>query len=348
MRILILGPIVNERTSGGVAVFDEGLYHGFNELGDFAQIISIDKSSSIDNLVAGKPTNKKHKIFFRFRRIAKLIKKFEPDLVISSVQYSIGIKKYKRKWPKATYVQVLHGTPCPVNGIFKAWCINFAARYSRKHFDKLVTVSHLSWAINKKINRVECDEIINTGCIPPSNFNGSKEKKYDFCYVGRLVKDKNIEKMMDSLIEIQKERHNLKVCIAGYGELEHLFYPGGKYDLDFVTFKGKVEHPNVFSIYSDSKFFISLCELEACGLAFSEAAICGCNPVSALSSGQTYLFRGKPFYHTIDTSNVNIMTAELKMVLDNHVEITKGDIGELIEIFSFKNIAKKYKNLVEL
>lgn len=344
MKVLIIGPVVNENTSGGVAVFDEGLCKGFIENGDEANVLSLEKSSSLNNIVVGSKQSSSIRIIMKFGRIAKEIKKYEPDLVISSLQYSLGIKKYKRKWPHAKYVQILHGTPCPINGRFKAWCVNYVARYSKKHFDKLVTVSHLSWAINKKINRVECDAIINTGCSIKSADN-VQEKKYDFCYVGRLYRDKNIEKMMEAFVSLHEKNTNINVCIAGYGELEDLFKKGQKYDLDFIDFKGKLCHDEVSRVYSESRFFVSLCELEACGLAFSEAAICKCNPVASLSSGQTEFFRGFDFYHTVDTSNVEKLTTDLENVLTKYVEITTSDIEKIADFFNYKTISKKYKDL---
>ena len=344
MKVLILGPVVNEKTSGGVAVFDEGLCKGFIENGDDANILSLEKSSLIDNIVVGNKQSTSKRILMKFRKIAKVIKQNEPDLVISSLQYSLGIRKYKRKWPHAKYVQILHGTPSPVNGRFKAWCVNYVARYSKKYFDKLVTVSHLSWAINKKINRVECDEIINTGCsikAPNTNF----QKKYDFCYVGRLYRDKNVDKMMEAFIRLHEKNSNIKVCIVGYGEQDYLFNKGGKYDLDFVYFKGKLNHDDVSKVYSESRFFVSLCELEACGLAFSEAAICKCNPVASLSSGQTEFFRDFDFYHTVDASSIEKLTNDLEIVLSNYVEITSKDVNKIADFFSYKSIARKYKDL---
>lgn len=347
MRVLILGPVVNDKTSGGVAVFDEGLCNGFKELGDEANILSIDKSNNINNLSIGIRNPKPSKIFFHFGKIAKAIKRYEPDLVISSLQYSLGIKKYKRKWKNAKYVQILHGTPCPINGRFKAWCVNYVARYSKKYFDKLVTVSHLSWAINKKINRVECDAIINTGCTLLPSSKISNERKYDFCYVGRLYRDKNIELLMDAIIKLHETKPEIKVCIVGYGEQEYLFKNGEKYDLDFVDFKGRLEHNLVSSVYQNSKFFISLCELEACGLAFSEAAINGCNPIASLSSGQTAYFREKEFYHTVDTSSLANLTKELEQIHSNFKIISEEEVHNLMEMFSFSNIADRYKKLFD-
>jgi len=349
MRVLILGPVVNETTSGGVAVFDEGLYGGFRQLGDEVNILSIGKSQAIENIVLRIWKPKPLKILFHLRKAAKLIRLFKPDIVISSLHYSLGIKKYKRYWPAAKYIHILHGTPCPINGRLKAWCVNCAARYAKKHFDKLVTVSHLSWAINKKINRVECDAIINTGCscAPTTDWSASRKKDYDFCYVGRLYRDKNIEKMMDAMVALRGVKKDLKVCIAGFGEQECFFQKGGKYDLDFVDFLGRVNHDEVSRIYASSKFFISLCELEACGLAFSEAAINGCNPIASLSSGQSQFFVGKEYYHVADASNVDALVNDLRNIMNNYVEICQDEIDNLATLFSYKTIAGKYKALIQ-
>lgn len=348
MRVLILGPVVNETTSGGVAVFDEGLLHGFKENGDEISIISMTKSSKIENIVVGKNKNTILSFFMAFSKIAKQIKKYKPDLVISSLQYSIGIRKYKRAWKKAVYVQILHGTPSPINGRLKAYLVNFVARYSKKHFDKLVTVSHLSWAINQKINRVTCDYIINTGCALslPDRSAFTKNRQYDFCYVGRLFRDKNIDLIIDALIKLHYDDPSLKVCIAGYGEMEDLFI-AGRYKLDFIDFLGKLPHEKVAEVYQNSKFFISLCSLEACGLAFSEAVINGCNAISSLSSGQTPLFDGYSFYHSVSNLNVDVLYESLKRIYKNYQIIDYEDAKSISSIFSYSNIANQYKNIAE-
>ena len=73
MRVLILGPVVNENTSGGVAVFDEGLYSGFSELGDYVNIISIEKSGLINNIVV-KTKNKQIKFYLN---LIELLRKYK-------------------------------------------------------------------------------------------------------------------------------------------------------------------------------------------------------------------------------------------------------------------------------
>lgn len=349
MKVVILGPSVNETISGGVAVFDEGLYDGFLHLGDDVLLISANKSAKIKNICVFNKDKSPIHILFKKRKIGKIIKNFEPDLVISSLHYSLGIKTYKRMWKKACYVHILHGTPCPSNGRFKSFLINWSSRFCRKHFNKLVTVSHLSWAINQKINRVTCDSIINTGCTLeiPRESELKKDRIYDFCYVGRLYKDKNIDLLIPALQKIYQKNNKLKVCIAGYGELEYKFKKGNEYDLSFIDFVGKLEHDKVSQVFQKSKFFVSLCSLEACGLAFPEAAINGCNPIASLSSGQSPLFSKFNFYHEISNLSVDSIYNDLLMIYEKYVEIDYESILEIKNLFNYKIIAKKYKDLVE-
>lgn len=62
MKVVILGPVITSETSGGVAVFDEGLYDGFKNNGHDASVISIVKSININNTFLSKKTG--HFLFY--------------------------------------------------------------------------------------------------------------------------------------------------------------------------------------------------------------------------------------------------------------------------------------------
>ena len=345
MRVLILGPVINEKSSGGVAVFDEGLYKGFKDLGDDVQILSLSKSSSFDNLFIGKGNLPVKKIYFHFRKLAKQIKKFEPDLVISSIQYSIGIKTYKRFWKKATYVQVLHGMPCQINGRFKVWCINKVAKYSRKHFDKLVTVSFLSYAINKKINLIECDKVIHNGCaLTPTNINLNRD--IDIIYIGRLFRDKEVELIGDAFCDLLKSNPNFHLVIAGYGELSPLFTKG-KFKDSGIHFLGKLSQEQVRQELQRSKFFISMNPLEPFGTVFSEAVMNGCNIITQSTTGSCSLFVHKDYFHVADCTSSKELSLRLKDILKSYVPISSQEVEHFVEYLSFSRCAKEYKELIK-
>lgn len=346
MRVLILGPVINENSSGGVSVFDEGLYQGFMNLGDEAQILSLEKSSNFKNIYLKNGKISVRRILFCFGAFARCIKKFEPDLVISSLHYSIGIKKYKRYWKKATYVQVLHGMPCQINGKFKAWCINQVARYSRKYFDKVVTVSFLSYAINKKINLIKCDKVIFNGCNLIPAKETSKNRDIDIVYIGRLFKDKEVEMIGDAFKILLDKKPNLHLACAGYGELSHLFTEG-KFKNSGIEFLGKLSQEEVRTVLQRTKFFISMNPLEPFGIVFNEAVINGCNIISQSTFGACSIFVHKNYYHVADCISPNELSNRLLDILDNFVPISKDERENFIESMSFSRCAAEYKSLCE-
>lgn len=350
MKVMILGPIVNDVLSGGVGVFDEGLYSGFKSLGDNVEIISVSKSSKINNIVVGKKaTDNKNRVYFSFRKIAKIIKLNRPDLVISSLQYSLGIKKYKRFWDKALYVQVLHGMPCPINGKFKCFLINKAARFGKKHFDKTVTVSFLSYAINKKMNLITCDKVIYNGCNFDSTIfnNNSLIRDVDFIYIGRLFKDKEVEMICDSFLKLKEKDKNINCVVAGYGELENLFTKG-KYANSGINYVGKAKQSEVYDLLKRSKFFISMNPLEPFGIVFAEAVCCGCNVITQCTSGCVPFFMGKNYFHQANCVDSNELADRLCKIFNEFVEIGIDEKKYLIDLFSFKKVAEEYKKLFDL
>lgn len=345
MKVLILGPVVNEVLSGGVGVFDEGLFKGFNDLGDNVNIVSVSKSSSIDNIIVlKKPSNNTKHIYFSFGKIAKIIKENQPDLVISSLQYSLGIKKYKKCWSKATYVAVLHGVPWNRNGKIKAWCVNQVAKYSKKYFDKVVTVSFLSYALNKQMNSLVCDKVIHNGCLLNMTEN-NKNRVYDIVYVGRLHKDKEIEMIADAFVELLKNNSNLKLAIAGYGDLENLFKTG-KYSKTKIEFLGRLSQSDVSNLLSKTKFFISMCPLEAFGIVYAEAAMNGCNIISPSSVGAAPIFMHQNYFHVADCCDKDELANKLHETLSNFHEIPESEKKRIEIYFSYKRCAEEYKNLV--
>ncbi len=334
MKVLILGPVINNEKSGGVAVFDEGLYDGFLKRGDDAKIISDDKSKRINNIV----------VSFSFSKIAKIIRLEKPDLVICSLKYSLGIGAYKRKWNSATYVQVLHGFSCPVNGKLKAWLINSSLRRVHKKFDHVVSVSQLTNAINKKINLINSDKIIINGVdIEPHTQDDKKE--YDFVYIGRLFKDKGINLICEAFTKLKRIRPDFSFAVAGYGEEESLFLPGGKYYGESICFLGRLDSAGVKNLLSKSKFFISLNSLEPFGIVFTEAIVNGCNIITQSTSGCASVFLKKPYFHICDAINSKELTLSLQNIHDEFVNISIKERKQIASELSFKRCADEYASL---
>lgn len=350
MKILVLGPVLNGSLSGGVGTFSENLVLGMRKLGHEANIISIAKSSALDNFVIRSKKYTNLQIILRLRKIASLIKTKQPDIVISSLQYNLGIKLYKKYWSKAKYVAVLHGMTCPINGRLKSAIVNWVARFSTKHFDKTVTVSYLSQAINKKIFGINCDGVLPNGIdcselLSKAELMPFQDRKYSFLYLGRLYKDKNVDLLADAFIEAHKHNPNITLAVAGTGPMSPLFEKNGKYDVPGIIYLGKISHDMVFDVYSQAKCFISLNELEPLATTFMEAAICGCNLISPYTSGQNQLFFNDCVLHCVDITNYKTLAFGMLDALSNSNEISNEKISFYKTKFSNVSMAKRYLDL---
>lgn len=350
MKVLVLGPVLNDELSGGVGTFSENLVKGFRERGDEANLISLAKSTAIDNIVVPSSHYNDFSIVLSLPKIAKVIAKEKPDLVVSSLQYNLGIKKFKRAWPKAKYIAVLHGVTCPVLGKVHSALVNFVARYSKKHFDSLVIVSSNSLAINWMIFGIKCDAVIPNGIGIDERSASYQESRpsnriYDFLYLGRLVADKNIIPLCRAFLNLLKRRPFLSLAVVGWGELEHLFLPEGEFCHPNIKYIGKVPHEKTFEIYRKAKTYVSLHPLEACSLSFGEATLCGCNVAGPISTGNLQTYYGQPYFHVIDISSAVTIEAGLEKCLENYSPISDEQMAFLSKELSNKTMADRYAAL---
>lgn len=350
MKVIILGPVLNSKRNGGVATIDESLVYGFRENGDEANIISLDKSDAIDNIVVPAKKYGTFSIIRKLSKMAKIIGKEKPDLVISSLQYNLGIKKFKKKCPTAKYVTILHGMAKPINGRLKAFAVNYVARYSCKHFDVVSTVSYISQAINANFYKIKCNTVIPNGILTNS-INPvqvcSEKREFDFIYVGRLFRDKRVDMIADGFIKLLEKNNNLKLAIVGGGEMAPLFQKGGKYNSPNICYFGQQNHEKVYEFFRRSKIFISLNELEPLATTMMEAAINGCNIITPVTSGVTQLFLNDPAYHNADISSVDSLADDMERALADYCPPTEERIAEYKERFSAKRMAERYADLVK-
>jgi glycosyltransferase involved in cell wall biosynthesis len=260
------------------------------------------------------------------------------------LQYSIGIKKYKKVNKNAKFVQILHGYPCPINGKKKAWEINQVAKYSRKHFDYLVTVCYLSWGINEKINLIHCDAVIPCGCTLQAA-EPTSTKKYDLVYVGRLYRDKRVDLICDAFLRLCKENPSLRMAVAGGGEQAELF-TSGRFKDPHIKYLGLINHAKVNEVFASSKFFISLNELEPFGTVFLEAVTQGCNILMPYTGGPVEYLGKRDFTHFIDVSSVEHVARDIKCALPQYRQVTKQEEQSFVDEFSYKRVAQEFIDLV--
>lgn len=353
MKIIVLGPVLNQKSSGGVAAVSESLVDGFRMLGHDANIVSLEKSSNIDNVVVGNKKSSSLNVVLSISKIAKYLKKEKPDLVISSLQYNVGIKKYKKASPNTKFVAVIHGMVTPIRGRLRGLAINAVARYSSRHFDAMTTVSYLSQATNYRFYGIKISSVIPNGIGDVKEFAASEaelhsDRPFDFLYIGRLAKCKRIDLIVEAFKMLRKQTgKDLRMAVAGGGELSYLFDNRGELEASGIKYFGLIEHKNTPELYKLSRCFISANELENLGIVFMEAALAGCNIIHPYTCGGAQLFVNDPIQHFCDISSETTLCNDMERAINEYYQPSVSDIQRYEKDFSAIEMCKKYLALFD-
>lgn len=166
---------------------------------------------------------------------------------------------------------------------YLGWKGNFAyliEKVSSLLPDQIIAVSQSTHdSISKEYGRTHNVSVIENGIdiekiakIPPA------KKKYDVIYVGRLLKHKNVDVLLQSLAMLNKEKKKVTAVIIGIGPEEDNLKKLAK-ELGLtksVTFLGHVpEYNNVIAQMKSSKVFVLPSTREGFGLVVLEANACG-------------------------------------------------------------------------
>ena len=110
------------------------------------------------------------------------------------------------------------------------------------------------------------------------NYSKPLNKKYDIIYVGRLVYQKRVDLLVESISYVKSTIKSVKLCIIGSGEeLNKLKEIAKKLKLeDNIDFIGEInDHNKIFSYMKASKIFVLPSRFEGFPLTALEANACG-------------------------------------------------------------------------
>lgn len=99
----------------------------------------------------------------------------------------------------------------------------------------------------------------------------------DLIFVGRLIKEKNVDVLIESVSLAKESLKNIKCIIIGGGpQKQSLIALTKKLNLeDNIVFKGFLENEEAISLMKSSKVFVFPSEREGFGIAVLEAMACG-------------------------------------------------------------------------
>ncbi len=133
------------------------------------------------------------------------------------------------------------------------------------------------------------NKIFKWGYFPENNLCFKKEKERNtILYVGRLLKLKHVETVIETARLLKKDGNDFNVTIVGDGpEKEHLLALTSSYHLEGrVNFAGSKTHDEVLDIMSKSQIYMFTSDFnEGWGAVLNEAMASGCAVVASSAVG---------------------------------------------------------------
>lgn len=317
MRLLIAGPLPEKDKSGGVAVFDENLAVEAKRRG-YEVLFATKQVSSKINL--GIPCISVYNL--------RKIRKFNPDVVISSLQYSFILSMYNLK---CTKIHILHGfTNFKSYSTFKFFIMHCIDRLIAYKYDVILANSKYTEYVNDLIFDIKSNGIFYIGLDKKTISylsNNSNKKLNAVLYVGRLVKAKNVDKALEAFVKMGVSEASFKV--VGYGpEYQNL---RKSFSSQKIKFTGGIKHQEIFNEYKKAKVFISLNNAEPFGITYVEALAANMFIIAPNRGGQVeFLKQFSERVALVDINNKSEIAEAIKLGLRKQLPtLSKEELSKL-------------------
>ena len=112
------------------------------------------------------------------------------------------------------------------------------------------------------------------------------ENRPEFIYVGRLVKYKNADTILEALHHVYEDRPFTFHIVGSGAERENLEALVTKYRMqDRVIFHGQLPRDEAFALMQKSTYFIMVSDHETFGMVYIEAMLAGCITIASKGGG---------------------------------------------------------------
>jgi glycosyltransferase involved in cell wall biosynthesis len=340
-------PTVNE-VNHLLSIFDEIYHIAMLHEGEIPPSVMPYKSNKIHFIalppLGGKTLSSKFKLVFNAAKVIKTVKNTLKKIDYFQLRTPTGIGVYlipyltffskKKGWYK--YAGNWNQKKPPLGYVLQ--------RCMLKQQNKKVTINGMWQNQPKHCITFEnpCLTIEDVYLGQQIATNKNLNQKVSFCYVGRLEKEKGVERIIRAFTKLDSENKLRvdKVHLVGNGEdLQH-FKRLSKNCGVTIIFHGFLSHDEVFEIYKKSHFFLMpTTASEGFPKVIAEALNFGCIPiVSNLSSIGQYIINNQNGFLlspiTVDNLVLNLLEV-LKLTTKDYYKLLSSR-KSLVEKFTFQ------------
>jgi glycosyltransferase involved in cell wall biosynthesis len=289
-------------------------------------------------------------IYAMYREALRIASDEKIDLV--SFQWLFPASFWLRRFAGISGLPIVltgHGTDIHLatKGIFKKIANRALARA-----DALTVNSNYMKSLLKDNVLPSTTEVIHIGVdteeFHPLNLKPSNSKT--ILYVGRLIKQKGIDLLIDSFVEIIKQVPDAKLEIIGYGpEKEYIESILQAHHLEkSVTMVDIMSHDDLPAVYARCRVLVlpSLIP-EGLGMTPAEAGLCGVPTVTFGLGGTSEIVKDGQTGLIVPATRDGLRDGLLKLLTNDTLADELGQIARLFlnEVISWPNIAAKFDKL---
>lgn len=273
---------------GGIEKYVEDLCNNLIKSGHTSDVVCLDKCPYSDSkLIFHEKIGGINVYRLPFINIAKPYYQITPKVLRFVKNYDIihvhGIGFFS---DILTLTKIFHKKPLILSthgGIFhtkkiklmKNFYFNFWCRFIMKFVDKVIAHSKNDERLFSKISK----PVLIPYSINFDDFSAKKTAdKNTFLYIGRLSKNKRVDRLLEVASYLKKRIPNFRFYIVGDGNERPMLEKKCK-DLDLtknVQFVGEKTGKPLLEYYFRSRFFLSASEYEGFGISVIEAMASGC------------------------------------------------------------------------
>ena len=181
------------------------------------------------------------------------------------------------------------------------------------------------------------------------NIKKTKPNKYSICFAGRLIPEKNIPLLTESILSLGNKK-KITLSIAGSGsdlsKLKTLIT--NFYSINEVDILGQLTRKKVRNLFASNQFYISLSKSDGMPIAVLEAIACGCIPI---------LFNSRPHQELCELGLKFILIqsdsiSDIRESIITAINLSKEEIESIrvnnnkkILNFSSTKMLEKYKQI---
>lgn len=322
----------------------QGLKSGFDYFADDIPVTLIERQRFYKNQINGFKFEKK-----RFKKIIdnKLEKQnFNPEIIVVHMP-SVSRFLLENEWQSSKKIAVLHKTDMIYLNQRKEKFI----KYLNENFESVYCRNKKIYSVFKKANLLNLKkEIIYSGV--PNNAKErivSKSKKKNILFVGKLIKNKNLDILIKALANLNKDLWTLNVVGKGKKKKEYIKL-AKKLKLDKnINFIGTYPREKVFELMREADIFCMPSVNETLGLVYLEAMSQGCITIGTKDEGIDGIIVNEKNGFLVEPNIASVYSTILKVLNMNNDQMQKisDSAVQTAKYYNDVDMSTRYLNIIK-